>query len=579
MASRRIVGWVRFLGIACLLVGMLVSAHGPVAGAGVVGDGTPGSCTEAALITAMGGGGMVTFDCGPAPHTIVITTPGGIIPSTSTTIDGGGLVTLSGNNATRIFRMLPGSDLTIRNMTLANGNAGNAYGGGIYNERGTLLLENVTVQNCATNAGFAGGGIDNNNGQVTLRNSLVQGNTSPFGGGIDSVGRLTIVDSVIRNNSATTGLGGGLDVGGQISVTGSLIEGNSALQGGGGINATSASNMTIRDSRIADNTSPGSRLASAGGGILNAGVLTLRRVTVSGNAAGNGGGIYNNAPNGLLTIGESTISGNAAQVHGGGMLGAAGNSVLNNVTYSGNTAQGGGGAIYQYGGYATVAHSTFSDNHALYAGAIYRDADGGGAVRLGRTLLAGNDEGNCGGSIDSDGYNLADDTYCGLEFPTDAQSVDPLLGPLADNGGPTQTHSLGEGSPAIDAVPEGGCPATDQRGVLRPQGAACDIGAVEVNPDAPSSACGGVYPAMADTTLFASQPDQPFGAEGYLRLGLDVEGEQRILLAFDLAAHLSEGAIIQQAFLELDLLDPPTPVPYQIELREVSSAWDEATAT
>jgi hypothetical protein len=93
----------------------------PALAAGVVGDGTPQSCTEAALLAALAGGGLVTFDCGSAPVVIIITAPSGISPSGASTVDGGGLVTLDGNSATRLFSITNGVVLTLTNITLRNG--------------------------------------------------------------------------------------------------------------------------------------------------------------------------------------------------------------------------------------------------------------------------------------------------------------------------------------------------------------------------------------------------------------------------------------------------------------------------
>jgi hypothetical protein len=97
--------------------------------------------------------------------------------------------------------------------------------------------------------------------------------------------------------------------------------------------------------------------------------------------------------------------------------------------------------------------------------------------------VADNDVDNCSGSVDSLGYNLTDDTSCGFTATGDLVVADAMLGPLQDNGGPTETHDLLPGSLAIDAG--GSCPppTTDQRGVVRPQGVACDIGAVEFVPE------------------------------------------------------------------------------------------------
>jgi hypothetical protein len=110
-------------------------------------------------------------------------------------------------------------------------------------------------------------------------------------------------------------------------------------------------------------------------------------------------------------------------------------------------------------------------------------------LTLTNTIVADNGVENCDGNISSLGHNLTDDTSCGLTEPSDLVVADAMLGPLQDNGGPTETHDLlpggttTPGSPAIDAGDNAACPTTDQRGVVRPQGAACDIGAVEYVPE------------------------------------------------------------------------------------------------
>ena len=204
------------------------------------------------------------------------------------------------------------------------------------------------------------------------------------------------------------------------------------------------SGVTIRNGNAGD--------GGFGGGIENGGILTLSNVTIHGNTAGFGGGIENG---GTVTLSNVTISDNTAD-EGGGIDNFFGTSTLSNVTIHGNTAGFGGG----------VANSdTLTLQNTIVA-----------------TQLAGPDCGNSGGTITSNGFNLDSDNTCQLTQPSDKPNVsNPLLGPLADNGGPTFTHALLPGSPAIDAVTSG-CPppATDERGVARPQGAACDIGAYEV---------------------------------------------------------------------------------------------------
>ena len=204
------------------------------------------------------------------------------------------------------------------------------------------------------------------------------------------------------------------------------------------------------------------------------GTLTLNNVTVSGNSAGQGGGINNHL--GMLTLNNSTVSGNSNDcgVGGGGITVALepGTLTLNNSTVSGNSSSCGGGIYF-----------------------------GGATMRIKNTIIAGNSAPaapDCFGSPTSLGYNLiGNDTGCGFTAAAgdlvgdSANPIDPVLGPLQDNGGPTETHALllasPTDSPAIDAIPVADCvdtsgnPVTaDQRGVSRPQGPACDIGAYEL---------------------------------------------------------------------------------------------------
>jgi predicted outer membrane repeat protein len=171
-------------------------------------------------------------------------------------------------------------------------------------------------------------------------------------------------------------------------------------------------------------------------------------------------------------------------------------------TFSGNTAGGGGGGIGSFGASITITNSTFSGNTALNnsGGGISADIltvtnstiasntsntigggiSSGSTTTLKNTIIANNQGSDCFGAITSQGYNLASDGTCNLTASTDLPTTEPMLGPLQDNGGPTFTQALLPGSPAIDAGGDCPPPPTDQRGVSRPQGTACDIGAFEV---------------------------------------------------------------------------------------------------
>ena len=259
----------------------------------------------------------------------------------------------------------------------------------------------------------------------------------------------------------------------------------------------------------------GSVGASGGGGIVNSGTLTVSNSTLSGNSSTkNGGAIFNN---GTLTVTNSTFSNNIAGDHGGGVISDAGMLTVTGSTFSGNMGST-GGAIFN-GGTANVTNSTFSANSAsingggidnsgptpnvsfnTFSGNSASSNGGGinnnGTLTVKNTLLASSTGGNCsnlGGTFTSDGYNLSDDAFCASYFTAigDLNGTSAGLGVLANNGGSTQTIALLAGSPAIDAIPLtptnyctdvlGNPVTTDQRGITRPQGTACDIGAFELS--------------------------------------------------------------------------------------------------
>jgi hypothetical protein len=176
--------------------------------------------------------------------------------------------------------------------------------------------------------------------------------------------------------------------------------------------------------------------------------------------------------------------------------------VINNSTLSGNRAVrccvqhfcigGNGGAVFNNGGHLTINNSTLSGNSAgLYGGGIYN----AGTTTLQNSIVANSPSGgNCSGStLTSHGYNLSSDSTCNFKGPGDLNNTDPMLGPLQNNGGPTQTMALPSGSPAIDAGNPSGCTdgnghllKTDQRGKPRPDPedtGGCDIGAYERQSD------------------------------------------------------------------------------------------------
>ncbi len=314
---------------------------------------------------------------------------------------------------------------------------------------------------------------------VTIRN----GESVSFafnGGGIANFGDLTLTDSIVTGNSVVD-LGGGILNVGTLTMTNVTVEDNTAGMNVGGI--ANVGNAMLTGVTVSDNEAVGFV-----GGILNEGSLTLDSSTVSGNSALLAGGIFNAANfsgSTQLKIVNSTIRGNSAGAAGGGIFNIESPVTITNSTVSGNNGGNQGGGIYNEMGMVTLLNSTISGNIASEGGGIYI---AGAALftntTLKNTIVANSTGADCGGSpITSEGNNIDSDGTCGLTDPSDLVNTDPLLGPLADNGGPTQTHALLAGSPAIDAGSDD-CPppATDQRGVARPQSAACDIGAFESTP-------------------------------------------------------------------------------------------------
>jgi CSLREA domain-containing protein len=301
---------------------------------------------------------------------------------------------------------------------------------------------------------------------------------------VTGTGDLTLQNVTVRNGCAdgSVDFGGGILVysNGTLNAMGSTISGNSAGSGGGGIGNFGIA--TITNSTISGNSASGS-----GGGIWNFDTVTITNSTISGNSAGSGGGGIDNE-SGTLNVTGSTISGNSASDSGGGIDIDRGTVTITNSTISGNSAGSFGGGIRNFGGTANLSFVTIASNSASIGGGISR---AGGTVNIKNSIVGNNTAStgpNCSGGVTATGANFATDGSCGAGFSTvPSTGLGGLnLGPLANNGGPTQTHALQAGSAAIDAVPSGQCSDVngnpviqDQRGVSRPQGSRCDVGAYE----------------------------------------------------------------------------------------------------
>ncbi len=297
---------------ALLLAGLwLLGISGTLHAAGVVGDGTPGSCTDAEYAAAMAGGGLVTFDCGADPIAIIVNTQ---VVTGSTTIDGGGLVTLDGENLRQVFLVLGGGKLTLRDITVARGNFGN--GGAIFvSAGGSLQMTGVTVRDSEADGGSNDGGAIQNAGTLVVVGSTFLRNHADDGGGAinNNGGTAAIRASTFISNTALNG-GALNNAGGSLDLYASLLYSNSVTNQGGGLFAT-AGTITVTNVTVARNE------AFRGGGVYgqNTAVINLLNSTVYTNtASGAAGGIWNNtADAGANVLLKNTIvAGNNDPVSG-----------------------------------------------------------------------------------------------------------------------------------------------------------------------------------------------------------------------------------------------------------------------
>ena len=334
-------------------------------------------------------------------------------------------------------------------------------GGGVFNDTGVLLLQNSTVSQNQANANGTserdgGGGLYNKDGHVTIDNSQISANTSDEnGGGIFNRYFITVTNSIINNNSS-----------GYVAIP-----------------PTGVDTEAVEDILAPQNFS------NAGGGVGSFGQWTyIQNSTIRDNSnVGQGGGGIGHTYGGQLFIIDSTVSGNSANGGSGGGLYFSQDVTIQNSTFSGNSAENGGGIYQWFGGInIRVEFSTIASNTASLNG---NNLGNWGGI-LSNSILSG-DGNNCtlgNGYLDG-GFNIDSSSSCGLTTTTSMTHTNPMLLPLADNGGDTETHALDGMSPALNVIASGvnGCGTaftTDQRGEVRPYATGkCDVGAYEAQRD------------------------------------------------------------------------------------------------
>lgn len=369
------------------------------------------------------------------------------------------------------------SDPVMTDVTFTN-NTAQQHGGGIFNSGSDPTMNNVVFSN--NTSGIYGGGMDNSGGTPTLTDVTFANNTAVYGGGIYNwdYSSPSLTNVTFSNNSASARGGGIYSIyANNMMLTNVTFTGNTSQAEGAGM-FTSASNPTLKRVSFIANTT-----LSHGGGMYNSYThATLTDVTFSGNTAINGGGLNNNNSDPIMT--NVTFSGNSAQERGGGLYNYSSDPTLNNVTFVDNTAQTYGGGIFNSVGSLMLNNATLADNTAgVYGGGIALDETN---TSINNAIFWGNTAGNSGPQIFSfhSGMPKINDSViedgCSTGgVCTNIITTDPRLGTLGDNGGFTQTIPLLKGSSAIDKASDATCPSLDQRGVTRPQGSHCDIGAFE----------------------------------------------------------------------------------------------------
>ena len=405
---------------------------------------------------------------------------------------GGGTITFaeSSNGTIVLASDLPAVTLTSSVTIIGNGASNTVidgvtkYSGFYFDGAVAVVLSGLTIQNASSDYGAAirtrsgatlsvsdstfafnnitngDGGAIRSSGDATIANSTFTSNSTTGdadGGAIDtSSGNITVTDSTFTSNTAGDHAGAIRTSSGDITVTDSTFTGNTAV-GDGGVLDTDDGNVTISDSTFTNSRSDDD------GGVVDTGGgnVTVTRSTFTGNSAGDDGGVIGTRT-GAISVTNSTFTTNTADDQGGAIAveGSDGSASVNFVTMVGNTSLG-------------------NSTTEKYLGAV--DSDGDATVR--NSIVYDNTGGDVrAGVLLSASFSLFTSTSSVYPSESDSSLIfgeDPLLGALADNGGPTQTMMPGAGSPVLGAANPAGAPSTDQRGFTRTTNGRADMGAVE----------------------------------------------------------------------------------------------------
>jgi hypothetical protein len=491
-------------------------------------------CTQAGIQQALDQGGQIAFDCGPDPLTIPIDSQLNLSTQGDTVLDGGGLVTLDGQGKSRILfkgwhdpAKIASITVTLQNIRLINGKApsgadtGAISGGAVQvGYPGTRLhvidstFENNTTTDINTTDNQGGAIFVHNAYETVIVGSVFRDNMAGNGGAIGAIASgMLLINSRFENNHAADlsaggivrGYGGALHLDGvtnsfnpnsnkTFQVCGSWFEGNTAVRGGGATSSVVSDGLgtlaSFDRSTFVHNQVvgiPGQTNSGQGGAIYHVEDDQVGGVTEEN-----------------FLIRDSTFSLNEVRYQGGAVwVSILGHGGVVNSTFDHNTTTapldqvGQGGAMAIPSGNFDIVNTAFAENHAAYQAGALHGGGTGNQITLSNTIFYSNtlNDQSLPSETRWQGFHTNRPMLDGgqnIQFPqlkpgfnNDVNNnitdnpiyADPLLLPLADNGGPTQTRALGAGSPAVDAANPATCPAVDQRGYLRL--GPCDIGAYE----------------------------------------------------------------------------------------------------